>query len=499
MDHLARAAARARPLPAGLKIGYSAGAVVDGIIPQTTGLFLMFYVTAVCGLPGALAGFALAAGMVADAVLDPAIGSISDIWRSRLGRRVPFMLLGLPLATLSFVGIFSLPAGLSTLGLFACFLVLSILLRVSGSIFNLPFNALLAEVTEDAGERGSIASLRFFFSMAGTMVALVLGFGIFFKGEGGLTQRAAYAPFAIAAAVPLVLSGLVAIWASLRLRNRAHSPSIVEGQLHTRLLAELREAFGNPSFRVLLATAILFFTALGSHSALALHVNTYFWRLAPGQIQLVTLSTFLGLMLGAPIAGPVLKRIEKKTAVMIGICGLAGAGCGPAGLRLLGALPVAGPQLGIILAVVQGLGGVLMAIAAVALLAMIADAADEHEHRFGGRREGLYAAGWSFASKAAAGLGSLLAGVVLQLAHVPSIASHGSGGASTASIRVAPEVMTQLVLFYSIGAGLIYLGAFLAVRSYRLTAARHRTIIADLADRRQGLAEVAANAPLDSP
>lgn len=38
-------------------------------------------------------------------------------------------------------------------------------------------------------------------------------------------------------------------------------------------------------------------------------------------------------------------------------------------------------------------GGTVMAMAAIAFASMMADAADEHEHLFGARREGLYFAG----------------------------------------------------------------------------------------------------------
>src|SRR5882757_10477946 len=81
---------RSTPLPFNLKLGYSAGQFVDGIVNNGLSVFLLFYVTAVCGLPGALAGVALSLGIIVDAVMDPAIGALSDGWRSRFGRRLPF-------------------------------------------------------------------------------------------------------------------------------------------------------------------------------------------------------------------------------------------------------------------------------------------------------------------------------------------------------------------------------------------------------------------------
>ena len=52
--------------------------------------------------------------------------------------------------------------------------------------------------------------------------------------------------------------------------------------------------------------------------------------------------------------------------------------------------------------------GLFAGFMAIAYPSMMADAADEHEVRFGARREGLYFSGLGFASKAATGLGQLV-------------------------------------------------------------------------------------------
>ena len=98
-------------LSTGRKIGYAAGAALDGIATQAINIFLFFYATAVCGLPAALVGVALAAGLVVDAIVDPLIGSFSDGLRSRFGRRLPFMAVGVPGTMLFLALLFSLPRG----------------------------------------------------------------------------------------------------------------------------------------------------------------------------------------------------------------------------------------------------------------------------------------------------------------------------------------------------------------------------------------------------
>ena len=468
------------PLRFATKIGYSLGQVLDGIVSQSLGIFLFFYVTAVCGLPGGLAGIALATGLAIDAVMDPLIGSASDGLRSRLGRRLPFMLAGLPAVAVLFVAIFALPTGLSTAALFVWVMILSVLLRVAMSLFTLPYQALGAELSDDYAERTSIMAWRWGLGVLGTVAAVVLAFGVFFRGAGGTLNRAGYTPFAVTLAALFVVCSLLSMRTISTTLDRQHPVTASEGGLHRRVWRELGEVFQNRSFRILFGSALLFFSALGTHSTLALHVNTFFWHLTSAQTQVVTLAVFIGLVLGAPLASPMIKRLEKRAVLLIGLIGIGIADTAPAVLRLLGFFPFEGTVLMWVLAGIVFVGGVLLAAAAIAFASMMADAADEHEHLFGARREGLYFAGWSFAGKAAAGVGALIAGMVIQLIHFPAnLADHGGSAA------VLPQAtINWLGFFYGPGAGVLYLGAICATFRYSLDAKTHAAILCDLRARR---------------
>lgn len=455
--------------------------MLDGIVTQSIGIYLLFYVTTVCGLPGALAGFALAAGFVVDAFMDPLIGTLSDGWRSRLGRRLPFMILALPLVVIVLTAIFSLPAGLSQTALFLWLTALSIGLRISMSLFVLPYQAVGAELSDDYAERSSIMAWRWGLGMVGAVATILFGFGFFFAGPNGLTDRAAYTPFALTMSLLVTVGVLISIRTIAANRDRLHAPVTVDRGLHLRVIAELSEVFRNRSFRILFTVALLFFAALGTHFALSLHANTYFWRFTPAQTQLVTLAVFAGLLLGAPLAAPLLKRIEKRNVLIVGIAGLAGADTIPPLLRLIGWFPFEGAMLAWVLAALVFVGGALMAAASIAFSSMMADAADEHEHLFGARREGLYFAGWAFASKAASGLGTLIAGLTLQAIAFPTdLAERGM------TAQLPDHTVRLLGLAYGPGSGLLYLGSILVTFLYTLTAARHAAIMTDLNQRRAG-------------
>ena len=483
------------PLRFATKFGYSLGQVLDGIVSQSLGIFLFFYVTAVCGLPGGLAGIALAMGLAVDAVMDPLIGSASDGLRSRLGRRLPFMLVGLPLVAVLFVAIFALPTGLSTTALFVWVMILSVLLRIALSLYTLPYQALGAELSDDYAERTSIMTWRWGLGVMGTVVAVTLGFAVFFRGAGGTLNRAGYLPFAATLAAIFIVATLFSLRSIATTLGRQHPAVARDGGLHLRVLRELREVFQNQSFRILFGSALLFFSALGTHSTLGLHVNTFFWHFTSAQTQVVTMAVFVGLVLGAPLASPMIKRFEKRTVLLIGLAGLGLADTVPAALRLLGLLPFQGAALMWTLAAIMFVGGVLLAAAAIAFASMMADAADEHEHLFGARREGLYFAGWSFAGKAAAGVGALIAGLVIQVIKFPAdLATHGGGAI------VLPQMTINLLgFFYGPGAGVLYLGAILAILRYRLDSGAHATIMHDLRARRGNVGTEAHSAAPTAP
>jgi GPH family glycoside/pentoside/hexuronide:cation symporter len=473
-------ASRHTPLPLVPKIAYGAGSFVDAVTNNVLTVFGLFYVTAVCGVPGGSAGLALSAGLVVDAVLDPLIGSVSDGWRSRLGRRLPFMLLGLPLAMAAFVLIFSLPTGISATTLFAMLLLLSVMLRVSVSLFNLPFLALGAELTDDYAERSKVAAWRWGLGMISGLVTVLIGFGVFFKDADGLSHRAAYQPFALTCAAVATLGGLVAMWGSFVLRHRAHPLAEGRPDWLRALLTGVGEIFRNRSFRILFGSSILFFAAQGVAMSLGLHANTYFWRLSGDSIKLVTVAYFCGLLIGAPLIGFVAPRFDKKRMLLLSLCILISTQAVPAALRLVGLLPLEGTPLVILLVVNAAISGLGLTAAAIAVSSMLADAADEHEYLFGHRREGLYFAGWSFAGKVATGGGALIAGLVLQFSGFPS------GAAAKAGVQVAlrPETVAVLGLSYGPGAALFSIAGVLILMLYRLDRPAHARILDQLTRQR---------------
>ncbi|WP_052215962.1 MFS transporter [Sphingomonas sp. ERG5] len=472
------AAARARRLPLKHKLGFAVGGLVDGTALHPLNIFLLFYLTSVAGMAPGLAGAAIAAGLVVDAIADPLIGSVSDHCRSRFGRRLPFMLGALLPIALSLTLLFSLPVSLGGIGLFAWVAVLSVALRVSVSLFLLPVTALGAELSDDYRERSTLMTLRWFFFMSGGIAGLLLGFGVFFAGPEGLMARGQYTPFAISLSLIVIGGGLVACRTALATRGREHPP-MAGSHSASAFSRELAECLRNPSFRIVLATNILFFVGFGVNSVLGIHANTLFWKLTGGQTQAVTMALFFGLFLGAPLGGLLLARLEKRTVLALGISMLLACQSAPVLLRLAGLFPFEGSALATVLTLFALMMGMFMGAAGIAMNAMGPDVADQHEVLFGTRREGLFAAGNAFANKAASAGGTLVAGLLLGFIALPKDATgHLAGG------DVPERSLHLLGLVYGPGAALFSLMAVLTILKYRIDREAHARNIAALSSRR---------------
>ncbi|HVY83664.1 MAG TPA: MFS transporter [Caulobacterales bacterium] len=485
-DEEAAQVARSAPLSLRFKVEYGVGAMTNGIVNAGVGFFLLFYLTAVCGMSGALAGLAQLIALLIDAVADPAIGLASDRIRSRLGRRLPFMIASLLPFGGAFGLLFSIPPSLTGGAQFIYVTACLVILRLSLSCFVLPYTAVGAEATDDYRERASIVSYRLTFENAGVLSAVVLGLGVFMSGAAGLLQRGNYAPFAWTCAAVVGLTGLIAIGAVRRERARLHGPEVGAAHFFSSFFRELVDLARNRSFLVLFGTVLLFFLAYATAGSLALHATRYFWRLDPFAIQLILLSSALGPLLGGPISAFALRHMEKRTLSIWAFLGIALFLFWPPLFRLYVPITLDPIAASVTLFVNGLLVGTAIMVGGIGFQSMLADTADEHEWLFGVRREGLFFSGLTLAYKAAAGLGGLIAGVALDVIRFPSdIASRGP------NFTLPEDVLEKLGLISGPLPAAVVALAPLFLFGYRLSRRKHAEIIAELERRHAERTEMA--------
>ena len=469
-----------------VKLAFGVGQLGEGLKNGAFGIFLLFYYNQVLGMPGTLAGLAVGTAVVVDAFTDPLAGSLSDHWRSRLGRRHPFMYASiLPLA----VSLFFLlnPPVTGDWALFAWLVVFANLTRTSMSLYYVPHNALGAEMTEDFDERTELVGHRTFFGYFGHLLAVAIGMGVFFAStpefDNGQLNAQAYPPFAATLAV---LMAVVIFWSARGTRSVipylptvTHRVSFRPGAVVRRVFTDVATAMGCGSFRWLFAGILIVFVMVGVDGALNIYIYTYFWELSRGEIILVVAGYPIGVMLGATLSARIFARWGKRAGIMFGAGSWAFWQILPVALRLAGWFPEnADPLLVPLLVAIRVIQGSCTVQAPVALGSMVADTVDEHELDTGRRQEGVFFAASSFSQKAASGMGNIVAGFALDLIDWPR------GTHVRTAADVPPDTLVDLGLVYGpyvAGFAVVSLWCF---THYRLTRERHEEILAELALRR---------------
>ncbi len=466
-----------RSAPTTLKLFYGSGQAINAIVDGAINTFLLFYLTAVCGMSGSAAGMIFLLSLAIDGILDPYIGRLSDRWQSRWGRRLPFMAAALPPMMVAAILLFSLPRGIGPAFLFGYVLILNLMLRIGLSIFALPHSALNAELTDDYRERSVLSTFRALFIVVGFAVVLVPAFSLIFAGENGLQDHARYPSLGLLVAILLGVFGMTCLTGIAKTVLALPRPVAPDQDVGPSLFAEIAQLFRNPSFVLLFAGAVLALVGQGMASAIGLHVLRYFWKLPASMIQFPLLIQPVGMLVGTVAAGLLLGRIEKRDGVVGALLVIA---LYPALIVLLAAIGIIVPGSLVSTVLVIGNGAIFGACGAmcfVCFYSMIADAVDEHDLRFGVRREALYAAALMIGSKAATGLGAFVAGVGLQMIGF----SGGAGDAAPATL--APGTALGMGLLWGPGSAMLCLAAIPLLRRYRLTRARHAEVLAELSER----------------
>ena len=297
------------PLGFTLKAKYGLAQMSERLGTGVLGTYLLFYYSQVLGMTPALAALGAGLAVIVDAITDPVIGSISDHWRSRYGRRHPFMYAGALCTGVPFYLLFAPPVS-GDLALFVWMVVWVNLARVAITLFYIPNIAMGAELSEDYYERSSVVGYRTFFGLVGGLGALLLGFGLFFaptpEYEHGQLNPAAYPPFALLTGAIVTAAALWSAWGTRHVvpflpqppaRNRDSVWTIV-----ARVFTDLWSAMQSQSFRSLFFGLVALCAALGVEAALSIHVLTFFWELDQSDVLLLAPSYVLGALGGVALA-----------------------------------------------------------------------------------------------------------------------------------------------------------------------------------------------------
>jgi GPH family glycoside/pentoside/hexuronide:cation symporter len=365
-------------ISAGRLLAYSLPAAPLAVMLLPLNALLPFFYNSVLGLNAAIVGLVLLAVRLADVVLDPLIGALSDVTRSRLGRRRSWMAAGTPLFVGGAWALFHPPAVAT-----AWYLLTSAFAVYAGwTMIQLPFLAWGAEAVTGYEARARLTGFREAGTIVGTVLAALVPVLCARSGHGIDRFTIGIIGWCLVVTTP----PLVALsFFSLP------DPQLKSDRRWTALPFSPRQllTFGRP-FQMILAAFICIGLAKGVSNALTVYFATFVLK-APEVVGYVLFSAYLGLLFGTPIWVRLSGRIGKHRAVAISLM--------LSITVLLGCAAVLGPGDGWLFVGLEFGVGLCASGYIVLPAAVIADAVDHDTLKGGRERFGLHFATWSMAQK----------------------------------------------------------------------------------------------------
>lgn len=445
--------------------------------------FVVFYYTQVHGLSGTLAGLAMFIALSWDAVSDPVVGSWSDNFRSRWGRRHPLMLAGgLPTAVL-FLALFAPPDQLGQMGVFAWLLGVSIVLRTFLTIYFIPYSAMGAELSTDYDERTVVAKARVTVAWVAGMALPAIAFAFFFQPSDGVDGRLLadnYWQYGVLSALVAGVAALVCVVGTRSVIPRLPQPIARQKFGWKGPLQDMKLAFQNRNFRLSMGANLAFGLSAGVYMTLSLYLGTYFWEFTTAELAGVVVPTAAATVVAFLVLGRLGQRFDKPHLLAAASLLLALNAIWFLGSRLLGLLP-GNDHFAIFPLLLLNTGIGVFAIVSMQVLgaSLAADILDEQELATGKRQEGVVFAAGAFVQKATTGAGALLAGIVIDTAGLQQGSVPGSVDAS---------VLHSLGLFTMVMTAGLALIALVFNARLRLSRSEHALV------REQLVAQTSANA-----
>jgi GPH family glycoside/pentoside/hexuronide:cation symporter len=389
-------------------LAWGAGGMADNFLAWTVAYLVIPIYNIALGVDPVVIGWGIALPRLLDGILNPISGHLSDNFRSRWGRRRPFILLAGLVSIIFFAAAWMPPVRSSSSSAALYFFVTTFLYLGVYGFFAIPYYALGVELTTDYHERTRVQTCRFFFT---SVSQLLLPW--FYKVSiriGSLWPSGDIKPELIGiryvtgliAAVSLLIVILIFVFC----RESGH----IQSQPKINFLAAFAATFKNDVFVRMAIINLLTLFGILSISPLGMYLGIYY--VCQGDKDFAaTLSGLTGMVVGttsilalSPLTS--LSRRFGKKAVFIG--GQLTAVVGYLAIWVL--LTPEHPYWGIIPWIFIAPGQLTVWVIGSSIGA---DVIDLDELKTGLRREGSYSAIASMLSKAIIGLSSIASGYVI--------------------------------------------------------------------------------------
>ena len=380
----------------GIYFGYGLGTVATAIFSTLPGLLLLSFMVRQLAIPPALAAAVIFFPRLWDVITDPLVGSWSDRTRSRIGPRRPWLLAGtalMPIAFLMMVG----DSGFSGQSAAVYMLIVYLIGTSAFTVFQVPYVALPAEMTQDYDERTTIMSWRIALLAVGILLSGGLAPALVEWGGGG---RSGFEVMSIVMAAVVLISCASAYFTTARLAIVQVKPQTVSFR------EQFRAAISQPSYMSLLLAFVMQGLAVGCMLAAVEFFCVY-------QLGDASLTSVLFVCLVAPslITMPVWAWVGRHWGKRFGyqLCTIIFA---LSGLSLMFA--DAEQLWSVYLRIV--VMGTAYAGTQMFPLAMLPDAISDDQRRSGANRAGAFTGFWTAGEKVGLAMGAVIFALILGIA-----------------------------------------------------------------------------------
>ena len=426
----------------GIKAAWGIGSVGTVTVLTINSLLLLFFMTSVLGLAPALAGSLLVGAKLIDAIAAPVLGGVSDSWKGAMGRRAPFLLAGAFVSGLGVAMVFNPPAAFDTM--LPVWIMMSLIVIALGyTLFNVPYMAMPAEMTDMPVERTSIMSWRITFVSIGGLITGMVPQLVTRLGGG----RTGYG------IVGFILAGVV-IAAMLSTFAAARRTRQVTGGAQAGGFKRYQVVLQNRPFMLIIAAKVCQLVGLASLTASILFLMKNVLLQPESTVGLYVTAATIATISTMPVWVWLGKRFSKRNLYMAACLLFA---C------LTSSWLLAGANEPLPLILLRGFcsgtfsGGLLLMGQS-----LLPDAIDADCKRSGIRREGVYAGAYSFVEKASMAFGPLLIGLILQAFHFkPSLGK---------AVAQPAEALTGIYIGVAIVPALLYAISIIPLLYFRLDA-----------------------------
>lgn len=306
---------------------YGMGDLGFSLVTNTIASFFMFFGTAVCGVPGTLMGLAYSLATVWDAVTDPIVGYFSDRKRSNLfGRRHWYIYISIFGMALVNVFLWNVPINSAPAVKFIWFVASLIMFNLCTTFFNTPNSALSVEISGDYNERTTIQSVRSVFLLIGTILPTVLMSVLQMPTDvypDGRYNPESYTNMAYIASSVLFICGTISFIGSFsqvpRLKAKLKHEVIPPKKSFKTIFTDFFNVLKKPIYRNVILAYSISLVATAFLTSAGFHLFTYSFKLETMAMYALVALLFLMTIFSQPIWMWVVKKFDKRTAVLSGL------------------------------------------------------------------------------------------------------------------------------------------------------------------------------------